>query len=182
VESDAFLVLESLGSFTATLCLSFLAHFVVAVAHGIPHTGILWPSIWKNIRSKCLENLLGESCIGVVVRCIAVHLIDLVCLPKAIPSPEVCRVCVYCCSIALNGSTGVFHFQILVPHQSPRRDELTVQLDGPHEVESTLLVISSQTVVITDDTAGLWPVLVVLEDVEGQVGELSIIFFDVQNV
>ena len=136
----------------------------------------------KIIRTKCLENLLGEGCICVVVGCIAVHLIDLVCLPKAIPRPEVCRVCVYCCSVALNGSTGVFHFQILVPHQSPGRDELAVQLDGPHEVERTLLVISSETVVITDDTAGLWPVLVVLEDIEGEVGELSIIFFDIQNI
>ena len=136
----------------------------------------------KMIRSKYLGNLLGQGCVCVVVGCIAVHLIDLVCLPKAIPRPEVCGVCIHCCSVALNGSTCVLHFQILVSHQGPSRDELAVQLDGPHEVERTLLVISSQTVVVADDTAGLWPVLVVLEDVEGEVGQLSIIFFDVQNV
>jgi len=43
-------------------------------------------------------------------------------------------------------------------------------------------VISSKTVVIADDTTGLWPVLVVLKDIEGEVGELSIIFFDIQNI
>jgi hypothetical protein len=113
---------------------------------------------------------------------IAIHLIDFVCLTKAIPRSEVCWVCVYCRPVALNGSTGVFHFQILVAHQCPGRDELAVQLDGPHEIERALLVISSQTVVIADDAAGLWPVLVVLEDVEGEVGQLSIIFFDIQNI
>ena len=113
---------------------------------------------------------------------VAVHLVDLVRLAQTIPRPEVRRVRIHCRPVALDGCAGVLHFQILVTHQSPSRDELPVQFDGPHEVERTLLVVSSETVVITDDTAGLWPVLVVLEDIEGEVGELSIIFFDIQNI
>ena len=43
-------------------------------------------------------------------------------------------------------------------------------------------MVTSQAVVITDDTAGLWPVLVILKDIEGKIRQLSVVLPDVQDI
>ena len=43
-------------------------------------------------------------------------------------------------------------------------------------------MVTSQAVVIADDTAGLWPVLVILKDIEGKIRQLSVVLPDVQDI
>ena len=113
---------------------------------------------------------------------IRVHLIDLVSLPQAIPCPEIGWIGVNRGPVALNGCACIFHFQVLVAHQSPCRYELFVKLDGPHEIQSTFLVVSSKTVIVSDDATRLGPIFVVLEYVERQLSKFSIVLLDIQNI
>ena len=67
-------------------------------------------------------------------------------------------------------------------HQGPSRNEFFVKLNSSHEVESTLLMVTSQAVIISDHAAGLWPILVILEYIECQISQLSIVLLDVKYV
>ena len=67
-------------------------------------------------------------------------------------------------------------------HQSPRRYEPLVKLDGSHEIQRTLLMISSQTIIVANHTATLRSEFVVLEELESQMGKVCIVLAYVQDV
>lgn len=95
-----------------------------------------------------------------VVQGVVGHPEDLVGLAQAVPSPVVPRVDVHRPPVGLNRGLWVLHLDILVPHQSPRGEVVPVQLQRPPEVSHGLLVLGPQGVVVPDDAAGLWLVLV----------------------
>lgn len=44
------------------------------------------------------------------------------------------------------------------------------------------MVVASQTIVVTDDAAALWAILVILEDAEGEMSQISVVLPDVENI
>ena len=67
-------------------------------------------------------------------------------------------------------------------HKRPSRNKLFIKLYSPHEVESTLLVVASETVVVPNYTAGFRPILIILENIERQISQLSVVFLYIQDV
>lgn len=166
-QRNTLLVFVALRSLVALNGFSALAHLLVAAAERGPHARVLGLRVRRNTE---------------VVRRIALHLVDLVGLTEAVPGAEVGRVSVDCGAIRLYSGRRVLHLEVLVAHQSPGRYKLAVKLDGAHEVEHALLVVASQTIVVTDDAAALWAILVILEDAEGEMSQISVVLPDVENI
>lgn len=112
----------------------------------------------------------GKCGLSVVVRSKGIDLVELISLTETIPCPEICLIDIDGRSIALDRRVCVLHFKVFVAHQRPRREVLLVKANGPLEVYHSLVVIASKRVIVSDSAARLWPILVIIEDVVGQVG------------
>lgn len=141
-------ILTVLSTNIATLSLVCLAHFVIAAAHGIPHSWVFWS---------------GKYCPTIVVKRIIIHVLQLVGLTKSIPSSEILRIDLHSVSIGFDGSRNVLHFQILMPHESPSSKTSSIKFEGLPEVDDGFKVFSHERVVISDNTAGLGVVFVIIK-------------------
>lgn len=148
----------------ASLSLVGLAHFVVAAPHGVPHTGVFGP---------------GEYSSAVVVESIIIHILELVSLSQPVPGSEVFGIDFNSISIGLNGARYILHFEILMTHQGPSGQAGSIKLEGFSEVYNRLEVFSHQRIVVADNAAGFRDVFVVVKLFQSEVGEFSLVFFDV---
>lgn len=67
-------------------------------------------------------------------------------------------------------------------HQGPCREKSIIQFDSTFEINYSLVMVASQRIVVSDDAARLGTILVIVEYTVRQVGKLSIVLLDVQDV
>lgn len=104
MDGDSFSVLAVFSPNIASLGLVLLAHLFIAAAHSIPHSGIFGSR---------------ENCSTIVIKGIIVHILEFICLSKAVPCSEVFWINLDCTSISLYRPRYVFHFKVLMSHQCP---------------------------------------------------------------
>ena len=90
----------------------------------------------------------------VVEQGVKVHFEDFVRLPEAVPGAVIFAVDVDGAAIALDGSVGVFHLNVLVAHQSPGGEEVAIKGEGAAKVVDRFFVLGFQRVVVAYDTTG----------------------------
>lgn len=142
----SFITLLSFGCFT---------YFFVAASHRIPHS-----RIFRSRQHSPTE----------IIKCIVVHILEFICLTQSVPSSKILWVNFDSITICLNGAGNVFHFEILVAHKSPGCQTRPIELQGLSEVYYRLQMLAHQRIVVTDNTASLRVILVIIELPKCQIG------------
>lgn len=167
MDGNALAIFAVLGSCVASLSFVGFAHFIVAATHGVPHSWIFRP---------------GEDSPAVVVKRIVVHVLKLIGLTETVPSSEIFGIDFNSISIGFDGSWYIFHLEVLMTHQCPGRQTGSIKFQSFSEVNDSFEMFSHERVVVSNNTASLRNVLVIVKFFQSQVSKLTLILFDVKDV
>ena len=103
-------------------------------------------------------------------------------MSEAVPGTVVFTVDVDGTPVGFDGRVGVFHLDVLVAHECPGGEEVTVEREGASEVLDRFLVLGFERVVVADDAAGFGAELVGRGSELGNEGELGASGHDVEDV
>ena len=67
-------------------------------------------------------------------------------------------------------------------HERPCREVLFIKSDCTLKVNYSLVMVTTERVVISNGTACLRPIFVIIEDVVGQIGKLAEILLDIEDI
>lgn len=148
MDCNSLSILAVLGTHVASLSLVGLAHFLIATAHSIPHTGIF--------RTR-------KDSSTVIVECVIIHVLKLIGLAKSIPGPKVLRVNLHCTPISFNSSGNILHFEVLMAHESPGCEAGPIEFESLAEVDNGFEMLPHEGVIVANNAASFWIVLVVIE-------------------